>query len=96
MTATYSLDAVAAELGIADEMTDPTRWLTRQIVAGRIRARRIGRQWRMTRADIDAALEVWANVPEPAPAAPATRVAADVPVIGRPSTVSLLRRRAAR
>lgn len=86
---TYSLDAVAAELGLTDAMADPVRWLTRQIATGRIRARKIGRQWRMTRADIDGALEVWANTTAPAPAAPKPIPAR------RGSSVSTLRRRAA-
>lgn len=92
MTATYDLGAVADELGLTDAMTDPVRWLTRQITTGRVRARKIGRQWRMTRADIDAALEVWANIGATPATAPAPR---PVPP-RRLSSVSTLRRAATR
>jgi hypothetical protein len=65
--ATYSLAEVAAEV-CGDSMDRPERWLTRGIEAGRFRARKVGRQWRMTRADIDALLDAIANtVAEPAP-----------------------------
>lgn len=66
MAATYSLTDVAAEI-CGDSMAKPERWLALQITAGRFRARKVGRQWRMTRADIDAALEAIANTTEPAP-----------------------------
>ncbi|ASZ72675.1 excise [Mycobacterium phage Apocalypse] len=33
------------------------RWLTEQVRAGRVPGRKIGRHWRMTQADVDAALE---------------------------------------
>ena len=54
MSATYSLQEVAAEMRL-DDMSDPVRWLTKQIKLGRITARRVGRSWRMTRDDIEAA-----------------------------------------
>lgn len=60
MTATFSLDEVAEDLRLGDQMRDPVRFLTAQIMSGRITGRKIGRSWRMTRADIDAALETWA------------------------------------
>jgi hypothetical protein len=65
MRRTYSLAEVAEALGIDAEMKDPETWLMRQIRAGRIRARKIGRHWHMTDADIDAALDVFASTPEP-------------------------------
>ncbi|AVO21982.1 excisionase [Mycobacterium phage Adonis] len=40
------------------------RWLTEQVRAGRIPGRKIGRSWRMTQADIDAALESFRVSPE--------------------------------
>jgi hypothetical protein len=80
---TFSLDEVA-EFLCGDSMKEPTRWLTRQITAGRFTARKVGRQWRMTQADLDAALEVMAN---PTPA-----VAAVEPVAHRPSKASMRRR----
>ncbi|WEW73692.1 excise [Mycobacterium phage Nanz197] len=40
------------------------RWLTEQVRAGRIPGRKIGRSWRMTQADIDAALESFRISPE--------------------------------
>ncbi|ANW63978.1 hypothetical protein BCA37_10560 [Mycobacterium sp. djl-10] len=60
MTATFSLDEVAEDLRLGDQMRDPVRFLTAQIMSGRITGRKIGRSWRMTRADVDAALETWA------------------------------------
>lgn len=62
---TYSLDEVVAEWGLTEDMSDPVRWLANQIRAGRVRARKIGRSWRMTQADVDAALEVFASKPPP-------------------------------
>jgi hypothetical protein len=79
---TFSLDEVA-EFLCGDSMKEPTRWLTRQITLGRFTARKVGRQWRMTQADLDAALEVLAN---PTPAA------AVEPVGHRPSKASMRRR----
>ncbi len=66
MSATYSLQEVAAEMRL-DDMSDPVRWLTKQIKLGRITARRVGRSWRMTRDDIEAALDVFASNQRPAP-----------------------------
>jgi hypothetical protein len=40
---------------------NPEQWITRQITAGRFRARRIGRQWAMTDADIQYMLDQLAN-----------------------------------
>lgn len=85
---TYSLTEVAEQL-CGDSMARPERWLTRQIAIGRFTARRVGRHWRMTQADIDAALAVMANHTTPA-AAPTT--VAPAPEIGRPSAASMRRR----
>ena len=86
MSATYSLAEVAAELRLDEEMKDPERWLTRQIVRGRIPARRIGRHWRMTRTDIEHALDVFGNRPRSEASEDRT------PHVGRPSAASLRRR----
>ena len=48
-------------------MANPERWLSEQIRSRRIRARKIGRRWFMTDDDITAALEVFANITDPAP-----------------------------
>ncbi|AHB79579.1 excise [Mycobacterium phage Validus] len=40
------------------------RWLTEQVRAGRIPGRKVGRSWRMTQADIDAALSSFRVAPE--------------------------------
>lgn len=82
---TYSLTEVATML-CGDSMARPERWLTRQIVTGRFTARKVGRQWRMTQADIDAALEVMANQPTTV----ATATTPDI--VGRPSAASMRRR----
>ena len=52
---TYSLEEVVAM--IDPGMKEPVRWLTRQIKVGRVTARKMGRSWRMTRADIQGLLE---------------------------------------
>lgn len=82
MPETYSLDEVAAELRLYDAMKDPVRWLSEQIVRGRITAQKFGRQWRMTRSDIDAALDALAN----------NRSATNPPLTGGPSAGSMRRR----
>lgn len=56
MTATHSLPEVVAA-GNAPSV----RWLQQQIRAGRVPARKIGRHWRMTDADVDAMLESFRN-----------------------------------
>lgn len=93
MIKTYAVADIAADL-CGDSLTDPVRWLTRQITSGRITARRVGRQWRMTQADIDAALEVFANrAPATAPTPTADTIAEPIS-IARPSAASLRRRMA--
>lgn len=66
MSATYSLQEVASEMRLED-MADPVRWLTKHIRSGRITARKVGRSWRMTRDDIESALDVFASGKRPAP-----------------------------
>jgi len=86
------LAEVAAEWELHKWLKEPERWLTRQIKAGRIRARKVGPKWLMTDDDVAYALEVFANRPAPAaaqattqpadPAAdPADDTAVDVPSI---------------
>jgi len=47
--------------------SNPEQWLVREIKKGRFRARRIGRQWAMTEADIEAMLDQLSTTPEAAP-----------------------------
>ena len=56
ITATHSLTEVVAA-GNAPSV----RWLQQRIRAGRVPARKIGRHWRMTDADLDAMLESFRN-----------------------------------
>jgi hypothetical protein len=79
MKATYSLQEVAEGMRLYDDMKDPVRWLTTQILKRRITARRVGRHWRMTQDDIDHALDVFSSQPKPA----------EIPQIGRPSAGSM-------
>jgi hypothetical protein len=65
--ATFSLHEVATEMRLYEEMRDPVRWLTKQIKDDRITAARFGRSWRMTRAQIDAALDTLSSKPQPTP-----------------------------
>lgn len=75
MTTLNRLDKVVTEWGIADDMIDPVVWLQKQIRSGRIQARKIGRHWYMTDADVEAALDVFASKPakEEAPTEPVRR-----------------------
>lgn len=74
-----------------EQMKEPVRYLTRQIVAGKFRARRVGRHWMMTAADIEYNLDRLANTParvdDSAPEAE--------PTVGVPSLASMRRRRSA-
>lgn len=83
------LAAVASEWNLGEHMKDPERWLTRQITSGRILARKIGRHWMMTDADIAYALEVFASRPPVRPGADA-----DISCIGL--SAASARRRGAR
>lgn len=60
------LAEVAAEWELHKWLKEPERWLTRQIKAGRIRARKFGGKWLMTDDDMAYALDVFANRPAPA------------------------------
>lgn len=53
----YSLPEVATEHRLNELMKDPVRWLTKEIKAGRIKGRRIGRSLAMSDADIRDFLE---------------------------------------
>lgn len=90
----HTLGEVSERMDLARLFRDPERFLSRQIKAGRIRARKVGRYWLMTDADIDAAIESFATAeiskPEPAPAPVATPSS-----VGQPSAGSLRRRRVA-
>lgn len=80
-----TLSEVADTMHLAKVMRDPERYLVRQIKSGKIRARKVGRTWMMTDADIEFALEQFANpAPAPRPIKP-----------GMPSAGSLRRRRIA-
>lgn len=62
MSVTLHTIAEVAELTQMHKLSaNPEQWITRQIVAGRFKARRIGRQWAMTDADIQAMLDRLAN-----------------------------------
>lgn len=77
-------------------MADPQRWLTRQILTGRIRARKIGRQWRMTDDDIAYALDVFANIPSPGQASTRHGMTKPEDVQGTPAGLPELSPRSAR
>lgn len=79
-----TLAEVAEQWRLGEQMRDPQRWLTRQIIAGRLRARKVGRVWMMTQADISENLDRLAN------ATPRRE-----PSVGVPSLASMRRRRSA-
>lgn len=85
----HTLAEVAETMSLGKAMKGPERFLVRQILAGRIRARKVGRSWMMTDADVAFALEQFANQLA-APKSPAE----DAPV-GAPSAASMRRRRIA-
>lgn len=79
---------VATTLKLGKVMKEPERFLVRQVKAGKIRARKVGRHWMFTDEDIAYALERFAN-PDPQPdPQPATAA-------GAPSAASMRRRRVA-
>jgi excisionase family DNA binding protein len=62
--ATHSLDAVAFQIcGPDSGMKDPRGWVLRQIRAGRFQAYKIGRHYRMSQQQIDAALDALKTKP---------------------------------
>jgi hypothetical protein len=48
-------------------LADPQRWVMRQLRSGRFPGRKIGRNWFMTEAHIEAALDTLDNNPKPQP-----------------------------
>lgn len=82
-----TLTEVAETMALGKVMKDPERYLVRQIKSGRIRARKVGRAWMMTDADIEFALDQFGARP-PAPVA-------DPDPTGQPSARSLRRRQVA-
>ena len=81
---TYAATDVARDLA-GDSMKNPEVWILRQIRAGRIPAFKVGREWRMTDADVQAAIESLRN---PKPRVEPVRLTS----VGRPSSLSLRRR----
>ncbi|MHA7661844.1 helix-turn-helix domain-containing protein [Mycolicibacterium sp. HS_4_1] len=61
---TYSLAEVVAMIDTG--LKDPVRWLREQIRSGRVTARKIGRDYRMTRSDIRELLDGCKNPRPPA------------------------------
>jgi hypothetical protein len=61
---TYSLESAVAQIcGDDSGMTDPRGWLLRGIRSGRFEARKVGRHYRMTAEQIDAAIEIVTTKP---------------------------------
>ena len=88
-----TLGEVSERMDLGRILKDPERFLARQARTGKIRARKVGRSWLMTDADVELAIESFANnfeAPEPAPAP----VVEPMPV-AMPSKASQRRRRAA-
>lgn len=59
----HPLTTVAEILWGEDAPAYKAEWLRTQLVAQKIPGRKVGRSWRMTNEDIDAALEVWLRQP---------------------------------
>lgn len=88
----HTIAEVCDLTGLHKLSANPAQWLTRQIVAGKFRARRIGRQWAMTAADIEHMLDRLANAPVDQPAEAHTE---ENNAVGVPSLASMRRRRSA-
>jgi excisionase family DNA binding protein len=52
---TYSLKEIATQI-CGDDLKDPERWVLRCIYAGKFRAIKVGRSYRMTEEQLDEAL----------------------------------------
>lgn len=72
MVTTYSSLEAAEQIGCSE------RYLQDQIRAGRFRARKIGRSWRLTDDDIQYALDVCANKVTPVAVCTTPRLAVTV------------------
>jgi hypothetical protein len=57
----HTLAEVCEQTRLGKFLSDPEQWLSRQLQAGRFTARKIGRQWAMTDADIADMLDRLAN-----------------------------------
>jgi hypothetical protein len=53
---TYSL-AEVAEMVLPPDMTNRVRWLSQRLNRGQLSGYRVGRTWRMTRADVEDLIE---------------------------------------
>ena len=73
---TYDLAEAAERIGGVTE-----KWLAARLRAGKLPGRKVGRQWRMTDSDIEAAVELFGVGPQ-TNAAPKIQVRAKVPPSG--------------
>lgn len=87
-----TLGEVSERMELDRHLKDPERYLRGRIRAGQFRARKVGRSWLMTEADIEAAIDSLANT-EPIADTPAPAPAPSP--VGQPSPASLRRRRVA-
>ena len=62
-----TLSEVTERMELDRHLKDPERYLRERIRAGQFRARKVGRSWLMTEADIEAAIESLANTETPRP-----------------------------
>jgi len=91
-TRLHDLGEVTERMELDRHLKDPERYLRERIRAGQFRARKVGRCWLMTEADIEAAIESLANTETPKPEP--TPDPAPMPH-GMPSSASMRRRRVA-
>ncbi|AWG64204.1 DNA-binding protein [Mycobacteroides abscessus] len=57
---TYSLAQVVADV-LPEEWTDGERWLRRRLNRGEIEGYKVGREWRFTKAQVDALIAHFTN-----------------------------------
>ena len=74
---TYDLAEAAERIGGVTE-----KWLAARLRAGKLPGRKVGRQWRMTDSDIEAAVELFGVGPQAIPAPVNNHVRADAATSG--------------
>ncbi|OHU29070.1 DNA-binding protein [Mycobacteroides chelonae] len=76
---TFSLAEVAADV-LPAEWTDGERWLRRRLNNGVIEGYKVGREWRFTKAQVDALIAHFTNVKVEATAPTQDTATSDVPL----------------
>ncbi|SLE66956.1 Uncharacterised protein [Mycobacteroides abscessus subsp. massiliense] len=76
---TYSLAQVVADV-LPEEWTDGERWLRRRLNRGEIEGYKVGREWRFTKAQVDALIAHFTNAKTEVPAPEEEAAEPDAPL----------------